>query len=254
MKKNKKQHYSHKKNLDNMKLLVSHDKFQEIVKEARNYLNIPENGLSNNKEIREWYQKKLYKRSDKIIQSKKIKEKEKNITKRVKLGKISRKAGTEELNLIYNKVPINYLNSIVNLITDKFKLPLNYEKSVQEYILFNRINAPYNNYKIGPYTDVRKMTNAKYVPVTIYTQLTKKEMEDLTKTIKFFNKNLTKHRPLKDIDKKLDIEKALKKGNRHRVTMEEEYDVTAAEIAEEYLGDAKKGKRVHDIKREVESF
>ena len=51
-----------------MKLLVSYPKFQLKVKEARYFLELPENGLTSDKQATEW-ELKMEERSEKIMDS-----------------------------------------------------------------------------------------------------------------------------------------------------------------------------------------
>lgn len=242
---------SHKKNLDNIKLLVSCEEFQKIVNGARGYLEISESGLLNDKVSEKWHEEKLYKKSDIILSSKSIIEQEKMVRKKLQSGEISRNMANKQMNLILQKVPVNYLTNTARFIVDKFRLPLNYECYIRQYILFNTINAPYNNFVVGPYHDVKKISGVRFVPITIYAKLTKEEIKYLKREIELIGKNLPKINPLKDIDKKLEIEEWLKKENRFRKTFDEEYYLTAEEIAEKVFNNCKKPKSIYEARREL---
>ncbi|MDP2586304.1 MAG: hypothetical protein Q8P32_00825 [Candidatus Komeilibacteria bacterium] len=240
-----KPHLSYKKNMDNMKLLASFSEFQTLVGEARKFLDIPEEGLLNGKDSEKWH-KGFVKKSDFIIESKSFNERCKKISEKLKSGEITRNIANEQLKLLHQQIPINYLTNMVKFIVDKFYLPLNYQDSIRRYILLNKIEAPYNNFIVGPYINIKKMSDVRFVPITIYAKLTREEIKDLQKEIDLVGENLPVFNPLKDIDKKLAFEEWLKEENRQRSSYDEEYVLTVAEIAEDKLGSTKKVKSIYD--------
>src|SRR3989338_10314851 len=248
--KSKKPHLSYKKNLDNMKLLVSFSEFQDLVKDARKFLDIPDAGLLDDQESASWHTE-FVKKSDAIIESKDFQDQFRKVGKKLESGKITRAIANEQLKLLSQKIPINYLTNTVNFIVDKFYLPLNYHNSIRRYILLNKLEAPYNNFVIGPYPDVKKISGIRIVPITIYARLTKEEIKDLKEEIHLVGKNLPEFNPLKNIDQKLKFEEWLKDENRQRSSYDEKYVLTTAEIAEDKLGSAKKAKSLYEAKREL---
>lgn len=252
-KKVNKSHLSYKKNMDNMKLLASFSEFQILVSEARKFLDIPEDGLVDDQESEKWHNKFVQK-SDEIIESKNFINQIKNISEKLKNGEITMGMAHEQSNLLHQKIPINYLTNTVNFIVNKFNLPLNYRNSIRRYILLNKLEAPYNNFVIGPYTDIKKMSEVRFVPITIYARLTKEEIKDLKKEIELVGSQLPEFKPLKNIDKKLEIEEWLKKENRFREASDEEYYLTAEEIADELFGTIKKAKYIYEARRELKEL
>jgi len=249
----KKLHLSYKKNLDNMKLLASFDEFQILVHDARKFLSIPTEGLLNDQESEKWHME-FYKKSDAILESKNFQEQLKEISDKLKSEEINRDIANKRSRLLFQKIPINYLTDRVDFIIDKFYLPLNYKNSVRQYILLNKLNAPYNNFSVGPYIDVKKISEARFVPITIYARLTKEEIKDLKKEIDLVGKNLSEFKPLQNIDKKLEIEDWLKKENRQRSSYDEEYTLTVKEMAEDKFGSTKKAKKIYEAKRALQNL
>jgi len=243
---------AHKSNLDNMKLLVSDKEFQTILSEIRNRLEIPANGfLKEGSELKEWYNK-FIEETDSILDSKDFVRQETRIRKKFKSGEISRRIANKQVNLLYEKTPLNFLWQRVEFILAKFKLPLHYREYVKKYIIRGIISAPSHNYTRGPYPPYKKLSEERYIPITIYTRMTKEEINELKGYIDQVSKGLLSHyRLLKNIDRDLEIEEWYENKERMDEVEGTTYKTDDAEIAENLLGSSKKVKNIYDIRRDL---
>lgn len=246
---------SYKSNLDNMKLLVSDKEFQTMVGEIRNRLQIPLAGFSKNiSEFKDWYNK-FIRNTDEILGSKNFIRQEMRIRKKFKLGEISRSMANKQMNLLYEKTPLNFLWQRTEFIIRKFNLPIHYEEHIKKYIIQGIISAPFRNYVHGPYPPYKKPLEEKYIPIKIYTRLTREEIKELKTYIDQVSRGLlSRYRPLKNIDRDLKIEEWYKNKERMDEVEIATYKINNAEIAENLLGNRKKGKSVYDIQRDLKKI
>ena len=234
-----------------MKLLVSHNEFQKDVREIRKHLNLPVMGFSDadsQEKIAKWHQN-IESETGRVWSSKEFVEQELKIKNDLREGKIRRSMANRQLGLLSEKAPSNYLNNRVFFLICKFNLPLNFEYYIKLYIVGGTIGAPQHNY-IGGMYPVMPVNSKKeqYLNVKIYTKLTKDEMDELHAYIEWIGHRLPKYNPIKDIDKKLEVEEWYE--NPVRVDEADgfrEYTMPVSEIAENLLGSPKKVKKVYDI-------
>lgn len=246
---------SYKSNLDNMKLLVSDKEFQDMVNEIRRHLEIPNDGFfKNDPGFREWYAN-FIKKSGEILDCQKFRRQEIRIRKKFKLGEINRSVANKQMNLLYEKTPLNFLWQRTEFIVHKFNLPIHYGEHIKEYILRGIISAPLRNYTHGPYPPHKKPSEERYIPIKIYTRLTKEEIKELKNYIDLASEGLLSYyRPLKNIDRDLKIEKWYENKERMDEVDKVVYRSSNAEIAENLLKNHKKGKSVYDIQRDLKKL
>lgn len=238
------------KNRDNMKLLVSYPDFQKDVEETREYLEIPPCGLDlkNGKEIKQWNDK-LIKKSDEIMGSPGFFQQEKMIKERLKKKEIGVRMAKKQSKLLYNKVPINYLTDTSEFLAEKFLVPQNYEEYIREYILFGTINAPPNDFSLGYWPAWTLPSGVRYIPIKIYTRLTNPDLRELKRYIEWAGKQLPKFQTLKNIDKKLTVEKWMENRIKYDEVEQKEYKMTTAEIAENLLNRKSSAKKIYETIR-----
>ncbi len=243
-----------KKNLDLMKLLVSDSEFQSIVKETRDYLNVYPEGFKDDKAaIRKW-NREMDQRSDAMLESKDFLAQEDKIRSKLQSKEIDIPAARQQSKLLYHKIPWNYLNNTAKFVVDKFNLPVHFADRIKLYIVGGIITAPFNNFSRGEYPPRTLPSKVRYFPMRIYSKLTDAEFEDLKRYIKLISEKLPKFRPLKDIDRRLTVEKWYRDRVRFDIVEEKEYLLTLPEIAENLLGDKRSAKKVYDIVRELEKL
>ena len=127
---------SYKRNLDTMKLLEGREDFQRIVLLARSRLHVPDGGLSDKpKEVSEAWGKAYEKEVFDIFDSPALAKQEIAIKEKIINKERSRRMGTKLLNLLYDKVPSNYLSNCADFIIDKFNLPLHFKECIKVYIV-----------------------------------------------------------------------------------------------------------------------
>jgi len=242
-----------KKNLDLMKLLVSDSEFQSIVKETRDYLNIPSDGFSNDGAIKQWTHE-MDQISDTMIDSKKFLVQEEKIRSKLQSKEIGMRIAREQSKLLYHKIPWNYLNNTDKFVVDKFNLPVHFTDSIKSYIIRGVITAPCNNFTGGEYPSWTLLSKVRYFPIKIYSKLTDTEFEDLKKYIKCLSEKLPKFKPLKNIDRRLTIEEWYHDRVKFDIVEEKEYTLTLSEIAENLLRDKRLAKKIYDIVRELKEL
>lgn len=244
------------RNIGVMKLLVSDTGFKQHLIEIRKQLEIPEQGFirSANKDYQEWYKNKFEGKSDQILSQKNFTQQEIHIKHSLRLSQIDRKQATEQLGCLYNQVPINYLSNEVRYILKKFNLPIHYADYIRKYILLNIVEAPSHNYVI--IVDHLKNFNPpiREVRFAVYAKLTKDEKKELMREVEKFGELLPAYKPLKNIDRDLEIEESYNNREREDVVEMETYFVTSKEIAEDILGSKRKGKQVHDSVRHLKKL
>jgi len=243
-------HASKNKNLDNVKLLISHLKVKEIVTETRKYVGIPEGGLKND-QIEQWHKRDDL-RSDEIMNSPEFIRQELGIRKKFQEKKLTRSKTQELMKELYNQIPINFLNDQIWRIIRQFNVPDNYERHIYDYILYGTVSAPTANYSIGPFKPWEKLRDVRRVPITVYAKLTDNDLRDLKLQVnKYFGgKRLTFIQDTKDIDRDLDIEKSLDEKEYDYATGKE-YKLSSGDVAERFFKSRKRKGDVLKVKERL---
>lgn len=243
-------HYfpSAKKHQDNIKLLLSHQKFQTRIKEIRKRLGIPEDGFADSQEKHSWTKRMLIE-CDTLSDSPKFKQKEKIIRDAVKAKEISLKEANDMLHKLYAELPVNYRSQSIRSLIKEFNLPENYEFHLGIYLASNKAIWPGQSFSIGPYDSGDKITEARYVPVRIYAKLTDDDLQELKYEVnQLFGKNLPAFQNLRDLDKKLEIERLLKE-EAYDLVSKKSYKLNAEDIAERVLKNPKKKGEIYITKQ-----
>lgn len=242
------------KNRDNMRLLVSYPAFQEDILEARQRLDIPANGFpteGKHEDVKEWMDH-LCRKTDEIMDSPDFVLPLREIGRKHKDKEISQREADKASKLLHLMLPINYFTHIPKFLCDKYHVPKNYSDYVQRYMIYGVVNAPPNNFNLGPWTDGSLLPwESTYVPVNIYSRLTDDEWSDLKKEVERMGRNLPKFQPLKDIETKISIEQWFNEREKTDMVEMKMYKMNAAEIAKELLGDEKNAPKVYEAVREV---
>lgn len=240
------------RNLGTMKLLVSDTDFKRSVAEIRRTLKMPEKGfIMGSKEHQEWQKSILIGKSDRILNDGKTIWQEKHNRELLKSNEISRSQADKHFDLLYKKTPINFLNNEVAYITNKFYLPINFSDFIRKYILFNKTDAPTHNYVIT-LGHVRNFSQPiREVRCVVYTKLKKDEKKELMREIERFGDLLPTYKPLKNINRDLEIEELHQNKIRKDPVEMKDYTITNNEIAENILGDKTKGKKAFDSVRSL---
>lgn len=185
---------SHKRNLDNLKLLLSDPAIGKIVQEARSSIGLPLNGLPETSEaIVSW----------------------RNETS-------SRHMEVETC-----------LTETAEKIIDQCDLPANYADSIKSYIIANIVHAPPLVFSEGPYHagNIEKGPR-KSVTITFYSKLTDDDLKDLKRYVNnVAGTFLPETRAFDEVDKKLMIEKFLSNREREDSSTGEKYQMLTSEIA-----------------------
>lgn len=232
------------KNLDNMRLLISHPAFQKRVKEIRKKLHIPDEGIQGNKENEKW--RELAAKRDREIQNTPdFLEKCKKLyalQERGAIGEIEEHPSYEDLT---KDISYYYQARSVRALLDEFNVPLNYELSVEAYIRGGKIGAPKDNFSAT-------ITKRRCLPITFYTKPTDDDLRKLKKYInKYFGEKLPFVQNTKNISKKLEVEMLYKNREEIDSVTQETYQLTNADISDRVYGDRDKE---HDVYEDVRSL
>ncbi len=247
---------AYNRNLDRMKLLVSDERFQNKVLEARKLLHLPETGflITNDKGVARWA-KWLEKMSDEILDSVDFNNDLKNIQGRLKKKIISHPKARMLTKKLDNTVPINYWHNIGEIIAVNFNMGKHFDKHIQQYILFNCVSAPSHNYSPGFYQAWERPSHARYIPINIYTQLTKDEWNELKNYVDMLAEDkLSKSGRIPNIDKYIEVEEKYKSSGKYTVHDDEDYFITQSDMAEELFHDSSKASKVRDMVRKLENL
>lgn len=226
-------------NLENLTYLTNHQPFIDYVLEKRKELYIPTQGFSSSGEVKIWQEEQRIK-SDNAQNDDGLRKIEETIKDNLKEKLISRKTAQEQSKLIRDKrIPVNNFSNLINEIFKKFKLPVNLYYPIMTYVLYGKFClTPKNNYSLVPKDD--------RLDISIYTRMTKEEMNELVKIIREYNKKLPRILKVpKNTKKNLDITN-LYNNDYYNV---EDTKITAKEKAKEYFGRKGKAQQVYDAKR-----
>ena len=211
---------SHRRNLSNVKLLLSAPEIQAIVQEARRSLALPPEGLTDSHEaILDWRNKTA-----------------------ARLPEIE--------TCLYDTA-----EKIISLCS----LPASYADSIKSYVIAGIIHAPPLSFSEGPYLaeDIERGPR-KSVTITFYSKLTDDDLEYLKKYVnEIAGAFLPEVRGISDIDQKLLIEEQLSSREREDPSTGEKYQIPTREIAEyveEELGTKTTAAHVHDNKRSLKKL
>ena len=236
---------AYRKNLDLMKLLVSSDKFQEILKTTREYMGIPNGGVPRDAEsIKNWSYGTGAK-TDKMRQSALFRDALKSLHEKLESKKITPKECERELKALHYKLPVNYLTWTIDFIIERFNLPKHFAYFIRQYIVFNKLSAPTNNFAIVTRADFE---GKDHESIEIYAKLTNDELTHLKRYLdSYLETKLPNVLPIKNLDANLEVENWVKDKEKVDVISGESYTMTYAEIAENLLGGKHQAKKVYDI-------
>lgn len=244
-----------KKNEDNIKLLISYPEFQEKIKQVRKYLNIPENGFENGSNNLEKWENEMAEISEKMMNDSKFQQQIKMIWQKQRRGEVSLVMARKQSYLIHDKIPINYFSNRCLFLTDKFGLPENYSDFIRGYILDGRTTVRTSNFTIMPFYKDKGGRTVRHLTVEIYARLTDRDLADFKRQIDLMIKNkLPKYQELRDIDKKLNLEKWVENRIKHDEVNDIDYKMTDGEIAKNLFGSRKKTKKVYDTCRSIKKL
>lgn len=242
---------AYQKNLDNIKLLFSHKPFREDLIKIRKNLCIPENGFTKDEEAQKW-EVGTDILDDLSMNSLAFLNQEQKIAGKIESGEISQKMGNKQIKLLYTKLMCNYFTDSVNFLIEKFHIPYNYEQTIRRYVIFNEIMfVPAQNYAVSNYLFNKKNKSSKPVTINIYAKLTNEEIKQLKKSIERFGENLPEFQPLKNIDKRLELEEMIENRHYFNEVEQAEGEYKTSDIASDFFGNENKKKKVYDTKRDL---
>lgn len=247
---------SYDRNLELMKLLTTDTSFKKIVDEARERLSIPLKGLKqgDDKAMEAWHDW-LIAESDKVLETKEYWKERNAIRKQLEQRLIT---VTESMKLgrkLDDRMPLNYFGTIAKSICKNFNLPNHFKEFVQGYILTGKIDSPQHNYQGGSFEAWQKPWEAGYIPINIYTQLTKDEWNELKHYVDDMAKrwNLPRHPRIRKIDKYIEVKETLE-TTQTDIISNKDYNLTSAEVADVVFGNSKKEDKVRDMVRKLENL
>jgi hypothetical protein len=245
-----------KKNLDNLKLLASYPIFREEIKAVRQRLGIPNGGfgLENPKSVHRW-QIDIAQTSEDTMRSQSFREQIRAIGKKLADHEISENMAAKQSALLHASIPLNNLGYTARFLVQKFNIPANYEESMRDYIIYGAfLNLP-GGFEIdySPSTII-SIKETPYIPIKIYSELTDDDLRELKKTVKMHGKHLPKFQSLSNLDSKLTMEAWFEDRLLEDIAVGKSYKMTAGEIAENLLGDKRRGKKVYETVRQLKSL
>ncbi|SRR6266481_4415141 len=224
---------SRRRHLDNMKLLLSHPDVERIVVDARKFLGLPREGFGqgegSNEKIQAWYGE-MYRRSNEMAET------QAGVIKdRLRKGEITDSMAQKRLDLLCEQLPENYLTKTGDRIVKEFKAPANYKNSVRAYIISGVVSAPVLSFSLAsPYAEEFPASPPKPATPEFYTKPTNYDLKilKLLMSTSLGGQLPDNPKPIKDIDKKIAIEKM----RRNKIVVDEvtrkPHTLTAKDIAE----------------------
>lgn len=242
---------AHERNLKNFKLLVAYDSFQEEVFLLRKRLRIDRNGMAVDDPKKNWIDW-AEEKDDEVLNSKSFLDQENRIARQFADGKITLRQRHRQMRLWYTKAPKLDLFASVDALIEKFCLPLNYKQAITAYIISNEISrVPYRNWEPNKVSAWNDNDLARSLSITIYSQLTKDELNELNDYIDWIGKkDLPQYSDFENADLAIKMKRARETTHRDSDTGKE-YLSSFADIAEEYLGDRSKDDRVRGMIRDL---
>ena len=258
---------SHQKNLDHIKLLFSDPDFEQTIAETRKFLELPKEGLNENglsdqnlsKKVQQWHSQ-MHKRSNELIKSERLRDQVKDIKNKVNKKEIAQLMGRKQGDLLYNKLPENYLTDIVNQLIKECHLPSNYAEYLRIYIISGIITAPALSFSvISQYPPNFNNDFPGSLMLQPHTKLTDDDLKSVKKwTNTFFPNRLPNSlKPIKNLDKKLLIEKISQNKQRSSDATQKSYKINAKEIYEQVkneLGGRVTLSQIYDARRELKNL
>lgn len=222
--------------------------FKERITYIRNYLKIPLDGFTTNEKASAWNHQKAI-QSDEIMDSPEFRKNEEAITILFKNNKITRQEANRKLKEIYAVLPFNFLTRSVKELVKEFNLPESYHEALRYYIYRNEFFfVPAASYTVGPWDAGDSITEARYVPLRVYTKLTDEDLKEIKKEVnKYFGKNLPSFKNIRDLERNVEIDRTDTEGELDAVSYKFK-TVDRALIAERFLGSAKKKPEIKKIK------
>jgi len=206
---------------DNLKLLFSMEEFNNRVGVIRDFLNIPQEMYDNDSDadknlLSEKWTNEAMKKADKMI------------------------GNNEDLSL----TSFNYLDRSIKDFIEDFNLPENYENSIRHHILFGGEGWLVPVLPFAIQYDPR-LKDSKKVTVVFHEKLTDKDLKKLKKFVNvYFGKNLSRINPLKDIGKKIEVERVYKNRVFFDPVEYENFKLKAKDIVDDVLVET--GKKIKD--------
>ena len=244
---------AYKKNMDMMRLLVSHNEFQKDVEDAREYLHIAPGGFKENNQIEKWTDE-LCRRSDEMIDSVDFNRKIRTIRDSFASGKLGHRMAQKQSRMVHFDIPVNYNTYNPQFLAEKYNLPEHFAENIRGYILTGSISAPLNNFTGGELPAWTLPKEVRYISLKIYAQLTDDELQDLKREIKLMGKHLPTLKPVKNLEQKLTLEQWFTERTRLDEVTGKEYVMSVGEISENLLGTKKKKKKVYEATRELKKI
>lgn len=201
-----KKNQSHK-NRNNLELVSTYQPFIEQVQKMRERLGIPKGGFKTQSEGVSWCKRK----------------------------------SMEADNLVV-------LAHFTKDLAKKFNLPESYRNALNYYILQNDFFlVPGSSYTVGPWDSGEKLTEARYVPFRVYAKLTDEDLKKIKKEVnKHFGRRLPSFKNIRDLERKLEVEKLTREGELDAVTYQHQ-KMKPEDIAERVLGRRSKKKEIPNI-------
>lgn len=225
-----------------LSILMGNEKFQTYISSVREFLEVPEDGFSNDEIVKKWTYE-MDEKDEKYLNSVGYKNQNLNIRKKIKSGEIDIAMANKHLHVLGDNLRVNHLTSACKYVVDKFNLPSHLTNAIKYYILYNKlVFVPTENFAYIP--DINKDRVAR---IEVYSKLTKEEEKRLLVLIKEQTNDFPKIKQISDTTmKRLSFDDWNKNKNSYTEK------ITAKDIAKEYLGSSKKSQHVYDGKRELE--
>lgn len=246
---------SYDRNLELMKLLVSHKRFQKIIADARKRLKIPAGGMDDSdKSIEKWYNW-LCDETDQVLTSEEFNEQGKQIRQMLKDKTISHKEAQELGQKLDDTTPLNYFSKEPIKIAKQFNVPIHFKEAIQQYILTGKIDAPQHNYSGAEWQSGELPWDAGYIPLKVYTRLTTDEWDEFKNYVDNLAKQwLPKHGRIPKIDEYIEVEKVYDDREKESSADGEKYLMSSEEISDTVYGTPAQNDRVRDMLRKLENL
>lgn len=171
------------------------------------------------------------------------------IRAKFKKNEITPKEAKNESKELHLLLPFNFLTHSVKELSKEFNLPESYQNTIRGYILRNKISfTPANSFTIGPWDIGESPTDARYVPIRIYTKLTDEDLKEIKEEVnKYFGKDLPSFKNIQKLERNINIETIDTEGELDTVTYKHE-KLDRSLIAGRFLGNKKKKSEIAKIK------